>query len=132
MGFPAFAADGVYHLYTEVDRPAPGAFDPALHRSVPQSEFWTTGPSTNGLAFYERLTALDPDGGRFPFLPVFTGPDDENGVPFQILYGVSGNTHNFWSIANARKVIGYKPQDNSQIKFAEKIQEIVSQASRSS
>ena len=80
-GFPAFAADGVYHLYTEVDRPAPGAFDPALHRSVPQSAFWTTGPSTNGLAFYERLTALDPDGERFPFLPVFTGPDDENGVP---------------------------------------------------
>jgi hypothetical protein len=37
---------------------------------------------------------------------------------------VSGNTHNFWSIANARKVIGYAPQDNSQVKFADRIAEI--------
>lgn len=47
--------------------------------------------------------------------------DDENGVPFQIFFGASGNTHNFWAIANARKVIGYEPQDNSQVQFAERI-----------
>jgi nucleoside-diphosphate-sugar epimerase len=46
---------------------------------------------------------------------------DDNGVPFQIFYGVSGNTHNFWSIANARRVIGYAPEDNSQTRFADKI-----------
>lgn len=46
---------------------------------------------------------------------------DRWGNPFLIVYGVSGNTHNFWSIANAREKIGYAPQDNSQIKFAEKI-----------
>ena len=80
-GFPAFAADGVYHLYTRVETPAPGAFDPDRHHSVPQSAFWTTGPSTDGLAFYERLTTLDPEGARFAFLPVFTGPDDDEGVP---------------------------------------------------
>ena len=49
---------------------------------------------------------------------------DENGVAFQIFYGVSGNSHNFWSIANARRVINYQPQDNSQINFAERIAEI--------
>ena len=80
-GFPAFAADGVFHLYTQVDAPAPGGFDPERHHSVPQSPFWTTGPSTDGLAFYERLTALDPAGERYPFLPVYTGPDDSDGVP---------------------------------------------------
>lgn len=53
---------------------------------------------------------------------------DENGVPFQIFYGVSGNTHNFWSIANARRVIGYAPEDNSQIRFAEKIAAITTAA----
>ena len=79
-GFPAFAADGVYHLYTQVDARAPGAFDRALHRSVPQSAFWTTGPSTDGLAFFERLRAIDPNGQRFEFLPVYTGPDDTDGV----------------------------------------------------
>ncbi len=46
---------------------------------------------------------------------------DSNGVPFQIFYGVSGNSHNFWSIANARKIIGYEPQDNSEIRFKELI-----------
>ena len=46
---------------------------------------------------------------------------DELGVPFQIFYGISGNTHGFWSIANARKVIGYAPEDNSEIRFADLI-----------
>jgi nucleoside-diphosphate-sugar epimerase len=50
--------------------------------------------------------------------------EDEFGIPFQIFYGVSGNTHNFWSIANARKVIGYVPEDNSQVNFADRIAEI--------
>jgi len=46
---------------------------------------------------------------------------DERGIPFQIFYGISGNSHSFWSIVNAREVIGYKPMDNSEIKFAELI-----------
>ena len=80
-GMPAFAADGVALVYTAVEAPAPGAFDPERRQSIPQSPFWTTGPSTDGLALYERLTALDPEGERFGFLPVYTGPDDTEGVP---------------------------------------------------
>lgn len=52
------------------------------------------------------------------------GIEDVNGIPFQIFYGVSGNTHNFWSIANARRVIGYAPEDDSQVLFADRIAEI--------
>ena len=48
---------------------------------------------------------------------------DEHGVPFQIFYGVSENPHAFWSIANARKVIGYAPEDNSELRFADLIAE---------
>ncbi len=44
---------------------------------------------------------------------------DDNGVPFQVFYGVSNNSHAFWSIANARKVIGYEPEDNSEIRFSD-------------
>ena len=51
--------------------------------------------------------------------------EDENGVPFQIFYGISGNSHGFWSIVNARKIIGYEPEDNSAIKFAERIAELM-------
>lgn len=46
---------------------------------------------------------------------------DEHGVPFLIVYGISGNTHRFWSIANAREKIGYDPQDDSQVLFADRV-----------
>ena len=39
---------------------------------------------------------------------------DDDGVPFQIFYGVSGNARTFWSITNAREVIGYQPEDDSR------------------
>ncbi len=48
--------------------------------------------------------------------------DDEWGVPFQIAYGVSNNTRAFWSIANARRVLGYAPEDDAEISFAGDIQ----------
>jgi nucleoside-diphosphate-sugar epimerase len=43
---------------------------------------------------------------------------DRYGVPFQVFYGISDNARQFWSIANAREVIGYAPQDDSEVKFA--------------
>ena len=46
---------------------------------------------------------------------------DDDGVPFQIFYGVSGNARTFWSITNAREVIGYQPQDDSEVQFADQI-----------
>ena len=46
---------------------------------------------------------------------------DEHGVPFLIVYGISGNTHRFWSIASARMKLGYAPEDDSQVNFADKI-----------
>lgn len=50
---------------------------------------------------------------------------DEHGVPFHIFYGVSGNARTFWSITNARKVIGYEPQDDSERRFAKDIAELL-------
>jgi len=79
-GFPAFeGGNGLSLLYTKVSRPAPGAFDPKLRRSVPQTAFWTFGSGivdTAGLV--DRLQKLDPK--RFEFLPVYTSPDDKKGV----------------------------------------------------
>ena len=49
---------------------------------------------------------------------------DEHGIPFLIVYGISGNTHRFWSIANARSKIGYVPEDDSQVNFADQIAKI--------
>ena len=60
------------------------------------------------------------------FIKSIEAPNIQNeyGVPFQIFYGVSGNTHGFWSIVNARRVIGYAPEDDSQVNFAQQIAEL--------
>ncbi|MVA74448.1 NAD-dependent epimerase/dehydratase family protein [Auraticoccus sp. F435] len=50
---------------------------------------------------------------------------DEHGVPFQIFYGVSGNARTFWSTANARRVVGYAPQDDSEREFADAVAEVL-------
>jgi len=55
---------------------------------------------------------------------------DEHGVPFLVVYGISGNTHRFWSIANARVKLGYAPEDDSQVNFADKIAAIARAARR--
>jgi UDP-glucose 4-epimerase len=55
---------------------------------------------------------------------------DEHGVPFLIVYGISGNTHRFWSIASARVKLGYAPDDDSQVNFADKIAAIARAARR--
>ena len=57
--------------------------------------------------------------------------DDEQGVPFQVFYGISGNSQAFWSIVNARKVIGYAPEDNSEYRFSDQIHRHI-QASKDS
>jgi hypothetical protein len=49
---------------------------------------------------------------------------DEHGVPFHIFYGVSNNARTFWSITNARRVIGYAPEDDSEVRFADDIARI--------
>ncbi|MEJ7838937.1 MAG: hypothetical protein WKF81_08980, partial [Thermomicrobiales bacterium] len=56
--------------------------------------------------------------------------DDEFGVPFHVFYGVSNNARTFWSITNARKVIGYTPEDNSEITFADDIARMTARAAK--
>ncbi len=51
--------------------------------------------------------------------------DDEFGIPFQIFYGVSNNARKFWSITNARKMIGYAPEDDSEVRFADGIDRLL-------
>jgi hypothetical protein len=55
---------------------------------------------------------------------------DDNGIPFLIVYGISGNTHRFWSLASARRKLGYQPEDDSQVNFADKIAAIARAAKR--
>ena len=48
--------------------------------------------------------------------------DNEHGIPWQVVYGISNNTRAFWSLSNARRVLGYQPEDDSEVKYAQDIQ----------
>ena len=51
-------------------------------------------------------------------------------MPWQVVYGISDNTRSFWSLSTAREVLGYEPQDDSEIKFSSSISEILSDVGR--
>jgi hypothetical protein len=53
-----------------------------------------------------------------------------DGIPFQIFYGISNNTRSFWSIANARDVIDYCPEDDSEVEFAVEVRQHITSNSR--
>ena len=56
--------------------------------------------------------------------------ENEYGVPFQVFYGISDNTRKPWSIANARRVIGYTPQDDSEAVYADEIRRFIVEPAR--
>ena len=47
--------------------------------------------------------------------------ENEHGIPWQVVYGISNNTRAFWSLSNARAVLGYEPEDDSEVVYADDI-----------
>jgi nucleoside-diphosphate-sugar epimerase len=60
------------------------------------------------------------------FVKSIEAPDIRNqyGVPFQIFYGISANSTRFWDISNAKRVIGYEPEDDAVMVFRDQIARI--------
>ena len=50
--------------------------------------------------------------------------ENEHGVPWQVVYAVSNNKRAFWSVASARQVLGYQPEYDSEVKFADDIRRL--------
>jgi len=48
-----------------------------------------------------------------------------DGVPWLVVYGISGNTRAFWSLESARRVLGYQPEDDTEIKYADDIRRLL-------
>ncbi len=51
--------------------------------------------------------------------------DNAHGIPWQVVYGISNNSRAFWSLANAREVLGYAPEDDSEVIYAEDIRRLL-------
>jgi hypothetical protein len=45
---------------------------------------------------------------------------------------MSANTRGAWSIANARKTVGYEPRDNSEVVYADEIRRYIVEPARAS
>jgi nucleoside-diphosphate-sugar epimerase len=58
--------------------------------------------------------------------------ENEHGIPFQVFYGMSANTRGAWSIANARRIVGYRPEDNSEVVYADEIRKYIVEPARAS
>jgi len=51
--------------------------------------------------------------------------DNAHGIPWQVVYGISNNTRAFWSLSNARDVLDYAPEDDSEVVYAEDIRRLL-------
>ena len=80
-GLPAFEADGVYRCTPPSTLPPPARSTPGSGNRSPRARSGPPDRAPTASPSIERLTGLDPDGERFGFLPVYTGPDDTEGVP---------------------------------------------------
>jgi len=46
-------------------------------------------------------------------------------VPWVVAYGISDNTRAFWSLDSARRVLGYAPQDDSEVFYADAVRRLL-------
>lgn len=49
----------------------------------------------------------------------------EDTVPWVIAYGISDNTRAFWSLETARRVLGYSPQDDSEVVYVDAVRRLL-------
>ena len=51
--------------------------------------------------------------------------ENEHDIPWQVVYGISNNTRAFWSLTNARRVLGYEPEDDTEVKYADSVRKVI-------
>ncbi|OGB00271.1 MAG: hypothetical protein A3E79_12425 [Burkholderiales bacterium RIFCSPHIGHO2_12_FULL_61_11] len=53
-------------------------------------------------------------------------------LPWVIAYGISDNTRAFWSLETARRVLGYSPQDDSEVVYADAVRRLLTECGHGS
>jgi nucleoside-diphosphate-sugar epimerase len=49
----------------------------------------------------------------------------DGAVPWVVAYGISDNTRAFWSLESARRVLGYRAQDDSEVAYADAVHRLL-------
>jgi nucleoside-diphosphate-sugar epimerase len=86
-------------------------------------------PRPTGAALFKRALGAwlsDRDCAALFRCAVESGPlADDGGVPWVVAYGISDNTRAFWSLESARRHLGYAPQDDSEVAYAEAVRRLL-------
>jgi NAD+ dependent glucose-6-phosphate dehydrogenase len=125
-------ASGVFGRRLEVVQiriGAPRDIDASTYSSE-EPEPPSPGPQhPTGLARYKRdLGAWQSERDGQQLLRRAIDTEDirnPDGIPWLIVYGISGNTRAFWSLASARTVLGYRPEDDSEVTYADDIRRLL-------
>jgi uronate dehydrogenase/NAD+ dependent glucose-6-phosphate dehydrogenase len=105
-------------------------------RPIVASRFFPNGPAGEGadpVTYKRDLGAfISPRDLTQLFVKSIETPniEDEYGIPYHAFYGISDNARAFWSIVNARRVIGYAPEDDSELVYADDIREYLVKSAR--
>ena len=87
------------------------------------------GPDGSGLANFKRdLGAYisERDLCQLLRLGIETpNIENEHGVPWLVVYGISDNTRAFWSLESARRLLGYRPEDDAELKYADDVRRLL-------
>src|SRR5215212_3843345 len=85
-----------------------------------------TGEGANPVTYKRDLGAyISPRDLTQLFVKSIEAPniEDEHGIPYHAVYGISDNARAFWSLVNARRTIGYAPEDDSELVYSDDIRE---------
>lgn len=85
-----------------------------------------TGEGANSVTYKRDLGAyISPRDLTQLFVKSIETPniEDEHGIPYHAVYGISDNARAFWSLVNARRAIGYAPEDDSELVYSDDIRE---------
>ena len=87
------------------------------------------GPEGSGLANFKRDLGAwlsERDLCQLFYLAIETPRiENEHGVPWLVVYGISNNTRAFWSLETARRVLGYQPQDDAEVTYADDVRRLL-------
>jgi len=87
------------------------------------------GPDGSGLANFKRdLGAYisERDLCQLLRLGIETpNIENEHGVPWLVVYGISDNTRALWSLESARRLLGYRPEDDAELKYADDVRRLL-------
>jgi nucleoside-diphosphate-sugar epimerase len=108
---------------------SPYPVDPEAYTTDDQAPLAGPVRRPTGLAGFKRAlgTFLSEGDCARLFVRAVEAEDiaDRHGVPWVVAYGISDNTRGFWSLTSAREVLGYHPQDDSEVLYADAVRRLL-------